>query len=153
MTALVVDGRDEVLKLSGRDLGASSWKTVTQGDIDAFAQVSGDHQWIHVDADRAADGPYGRTIAHGFMTLSWGVPMFAELLVITGVGRSLNYGVNKVRFPSPVPVGSRVRLNARVLSVEPVPSGGLEMVRGWTFELEGAAKPACVAESVKRFYL
>ena len=152
MTAMTVNGIPEILTLAGRDLGVSQWRTVGQQTIDAFAEVSGDHQWIHTDVGRAAAGPFGRTIAHGYMTLSWGIPMFAELLSVTGVGMALNYGLNKVRFPSPVPVGSRVRLRAQIVGVEPVAADGIEMTRAFTFEIEGVAKPACVAESLTRFY-
>jgi acyl dehydratase len=151
-STLTVHGMDQIAGLEGKDLGHSRWWEVTQELIDTYAGVSGDHQWIHTDTARAAAGPYGRTIAHGYMVLSWGIPMFAELLQVTGVGRALNYGVNKVRFPAPVPVGSRVRLHAAVTSVEPVAHGGMRMTRSFTFELEGSAKPACVAESLTHFY-
>ncbi|MGV9253111.1 MaoC family dehydratase [Streptomyces sp. NPDC003697] len=150
--ALTVHGIPEITRLAGRDLGHSSWKEVTQHLIDTFADVSGDHQWIHTDTERAAHGPYGRTIAHGYMILSWGIPMFAELLKVTGVAMALNYGVNKVRFPAPVPVGSRIRLHASVTDVHEVKRGGVQMHRAFTFELEGSAKPACVAESLTHFY-
>ncbi|MFE5212659.1 MaoC family dehydratase [Streptomyces sp. NPDC056600] len=150
--ALTVHGIPEIIRLSGRDLGHSAWKEVTQELISGFADVSGDHQWIHTDAERAASGPYGRTIAHGYMVLSWGIPLFAELLQVSGVGMALNYGVNKVRFPAPVPVGSRVRLHAAVTDVQPVKRGGVQMTRAFTFELDGSAKPACVAESLTHFY-
>ncbi|MFG2595509.1 MaoC family dehydratase [Streptomyces sp. NPDC048462] len=150
--ALTVNGIPEILALSGRDLGHSDWKEVTQELIDAYASVSGDHQWIHTDTERAAAGPYGRTIAHGYMVLSWGIPMFGELLRVQGVGRALNYGVNRVRYPAPVPVGSRVRLHASVAGVSEVANGGVQMSRAFTFELEGSAKPACVAESLTHFY-
>jgi acyl dehydratase len=150
--ALTVHGIPEITRLSGQDLGHSRWKEVTQELVDAFADVSGDHQWIHVDTERAARGPYGRTIAHGYMVLSWGIPLFAELLQVTGVGMALNYGVNKVRFPAPVPVGSRVRLHASVADVQPVKRGGVQMTRAFTFELDGSPKPACVAESLTHFY-
>ncbi|WP_299534218.1 MaoC family dehydratase [uncultured Streptomyces sp.] len=149
---LTVHGIPEILALEGRDLGHSAWKDVTQELIDAYASVSGDHQWIHTDVERAAAGPYGRTIAHGFMVLSWGIPLFGELLQVRGVGRALNYGVNRVRYPAPVPVGSRVRLRASVTEVKEVPRGGVQMTRGFTFELEGSPKPACVAESLTHFY-
>ncbi|MEU2232217.1 MaoC family dehydratase [Streptomyces vietnamensis] len=149
---LEVHGMTEIQQLAGKDLGRSAWRTVSQELIDGFADVSGDHQWIHVDAQRAAAGPYSKTIAHGYMILSWGVPMFAELLTVSGVGRSLNYGVNTVRFPAPVPVGSRVRLHASVIDVQPVKNGGVQMVRGFTFEIEDCTKPACVAESITHFY-
>lgn len=151
MVPLTACGLAEITALAGRDLGHSQWREVTQGLIDAFAGVSGDHQWIHVDRERAAAGPYARTIAHGYMVLSWGIPMFAELLEVSGVGMALNYGVNKVRFPAPVPVGSRVRLHAQVTDVSPVSRGGVRMTRAFTFELEGSAKPACVAESLTHF--
>ncbi|TKA04666.1 MaoC family dehydratase [Actinacidiphila oryziradicis] len=150
--ALLVNGIPEISALSGRDLGRSEWREVTQPLIDAFADVSGDHQWIHTDVDRAAKGPFGGTIAHGYMILSWGIPMFAELLQVTGVGMALNYGVNKVRFPSPVPVDSRVRLHAAVSEVREVSRGGVQMHRRFTFELEASEKPACVAESLTHFY-
>lgn len=149
---LTVHGIPEILALAGRDLGRSAWRTVTQELIDTFAEVSGDHQWIHTDPERAASGPFGRTIAHGYMTLSWGIPMLAELLRVEGVGMALNYGVNKVRFPTPVPVGSRVRLHAVVGSVEEVRGDGVQVARNFTFEIDGADKPACVAESLTRYY-
>ncbi|GHF25442.1 MaoC family dehydratase [Amycolatopsis deserti] len=149
---VVANGIPEILALAGRDLGYSSWREVTQELIDAYAEVSGDHQWIHTDPERAARGPFGRTIAHGYMTLSWGIPMVAELLQVTGVGMALNYGVNKVRFPAPVPVGSRVRLHAEIAAVEEVGRGGVQVTRKFTFEIEGAEKPACVAESLTRYY-
>lgn len=149
---LTAHGIPEILALGERDLGRSEWKEVTQELIDTYAYVSGDHQWIHTDVERAASGPYGRTIAHGYMVLSWGIPMFGELLQVTGVGRALNYGVNRVRYPAPVPVGSRVRLHASVTEVKEVARGGVQMTRGFTFELEGSEKPACVAESLTHFY-
>jgi len=149
---LTVHGIPEILTLGGRDLGRSAWREVTQELIDTYAYVSGDHQWIHTDLERAAVGPYGRTIAHGYMVLSWGVPMFGELLQVSGVGRALNYGVDRVRYPAPVPVGSRVRLHASVIGVSEVARGGVQMKRGFTFELEGSEKPACVAESLTHFY-
>ncbi|MGX1710457.1 MaoC family dehydratase [Streptomyces albidoflavus] len=145
-------GIEEITALAGQDLGHSRWWEVSQETIDTFAAVSGDHQWIHTDTARAAEGPYGRTIAHGYLVLSWGIPMFAELLQVTGVGMALNYGVNKVRFPAPIPVGSRVRLHARVASVEPVKRGGVQMTRAFTFACEGTDKPVCVAESLTHFY-
>lgn len=149
---LLVDGIPEISALSGRDLGRSEWREVTQALIDAFADVSADHQWIHTDVERAVEGPFGGTIAHGYMILSWGIPMFAELLQVTGVGMALNYGVNKVRFPSPVRVGSKVRLHAVVSEVREVSRGGVQMHRQFTFELEASEKPACVAESLTHFY-
>lgn len=148
---LTVHGLPEILALGGRDLGHSGWKEVTQELIDAYAHVSGDHQWIHTDTARAAEGPYGRTIAHGHMVLSWGIPMFAELLQVTGVGRALNYGADRVRYPAPVPVGSRVRLHATITGVREADRGGVRMTRAFTFEREGSPKPVCVAESLTYF--
>lgn len=150
--ALAVHGIPEIKRLAGRDLGHSRWKEVTQSLIDTFADVSGDHQWIHTDTERAKGGPFGRTIAHGYMVLSWGIPMFAELLQVTGVGMALNYGVNKVRFPAPVPVGSRIRLHASITDVREVSRGGVEMHRSFTFTIEGSEKPACIATSLTHFY-
>ncbi|MEV0965577.1 MULTISPECIES: MaoC family dehydratase [unclassified Streptomyces] len=150
--ALTVHGMAEIAQLAGRDLGRSSWREVTQELVDAFADVSGDYQWIHTDTERAARGPYGRTIAHGYMVLSWGIPLFSELLQVTGVGMALNYGTDRVRFPAPVPVGSRVRLHAQVSGIRQVSRGGIAMTRDFTFELEGSAKPACVAQSLTHFY-
>jgi acyl dehydratase len=150
--ALTVDGIPGIKRLAGRDLGNSPWRDVTQQLIDDFAAVSGDLQWIHTDPRRAAEGPFGRTIAHGYMILSWGIPMMAELLQVTGVGMALNYGVNKVRFPAPVPVGSRVRLHASITDVHEVSRGGVQVHRAFTFELQGSAKPACVAESHTHIY-
>ena len=149
---LTVHGIDEIAALAGRDLGYSRWREVTQSDVDTFAEVSGDRQWIHTDPRRAADGPYGGTIAHGYLTLSWGIPMFAELLQVTGIGMALNYGVDRVRFPAPLPVGSRVRLHASIGDVRPVDGGGLHMVRAFTFHADGVRKPVCVADSLTRFY-
>ncbi|MEV0110499.1 MaoC family dehydratase [Nocardia sp. NPDC050799] len=147
-----VHGIPEIIALAGRDLGYSSWKTVTQDLVDRFAEITGDHQWIHTDPRRAAAGPYGATIAHGYLVLSWLLPMSAEILRVSGVGMTINYGVNKVRFPAPVPVGSRIRLHGRVVSVEPVKSEEVQLIRALTVEVEDSSKPACVAESVTNYY-
>jgi len=149
---LTVHGIEEIKTLEGRDLGYSRWREVIQEDVDTFAEVSGDHQWIHTDPARAAGGPFGTTIAHGYLTLSWGIPMFAELLHVTGVGMALNYGVDRVRFPAPLPVGGRVRLHAAVTEVRSVAGGGLHMARAFTFEADSGGKPVCVANSLTRFY-
>ena len=147
-----VDGLDELRKLSGSDLGTSSWIEVTQERVNTFADATGDHQWIHVDVERAAAGPFGAPIAHGYLTLSLFVPLFTELLDVQGVTTKVNYGLNKVRFPSPVPVGSRIRLAARLASVEDV-AGGVQITVDGTIEIEGGAKPAAVLQSVSRFYV
>src|SRR5689334_13499096 len=109
-----VSGLAELAALTGRDLGASDWLSIEQDRVDRFADATGDHQWIHVDPERAKAGPFGTTIAHGYLTLSLVIPLWTELLTIDGIGMAVNYGLNKVRFPAPVPVGSRIRLAARV---------------------------------------
>lgn len=146
------NGLDELLTLGGTDLGHSNWLQVEQDRVDTFATATDDHQWIHVDPVRAADGPYGGTIAHGYLTLALLIPLFTELLAIGGVTMSVNYGLNKVRFPSPVPVGSKIRLSGVVESVKPVKGDGVEMVVDFTVEIDGSAKPACVAQAVYRHY-
>ncbi|MEU8482608.1 MaoC family dehydratase [Streptomyces sp. NPDC048641] len=148
---ITVSGLAEVKKLAGSDLGSSEWTDVTQERIDTFADATGDHQWIHTDPERAKEGPFGAPIAHGYLTLSLFIPMFTELLDVEGVTTKVNYGLNKVRFPAPVPAGSRIRLAARLAAVEDVP-GGVQITVDGTVEIEGAAKPACVLQSVSRFY-
>jgi len=136
--------------LAGRELGPTSWREIAQERVDAFAAATDDPQWIHVDAERAAAGPFGGTIAHGFLTLSLLVPMLQEVLSVDGYALAVNYGVNRVRFPAPLPVGSRIRARFRVDSVEPV-AGGDQAVVAATVEREGAEKPVCVAELVVRY--
>jgi acyl dehydratase len=143
-------GRAAMVASAGADLGASDWVEITQERVNLFADATDDHQWIHVDPERAADGPFGAPIAHGYLTLSLIVPMFSELLRFEGGSMVVNYGLNKVRFPTPVPVGSRIRLAARVATVSDVP-GGAEVVSRAVIEVEGATKPACVAEVVFRY--
>jgi acyl dehydratase len=138
---------EELSHAVGEDLGPSDWLEVTQERVDAFADATGDHQWIHVDVDRASKGPFGGTVAHGYLTLSL-IPHFSpELVEISTPGARLNYGVNKVRFPSPVRVGSRIRATARIVEVGDVPAGRQLLTR-YTVEIEGEPKPACVAETV-----
>ena len=138
---------DDLTAAVGEDLGASDWLTIEQDRVDAFAEATGDHQWIHVDVPRATAGPFGGTIAHGYLTLSL-VPMLgAQIFSLETPGAKLNYGVNKVRFPSPVPVGSRIRAHATVVAVAEVPAGR-QVTFGWAIEIEGGTKPACVAETV-----
>ncbi|MER6083942.1 MaoC family dehydratase [Streptomyces sp. NPDC001833] len=149
--SVTVNGLDELKKLSGSDLGTSDWIEVTQDRIDTFADATGDHQWIHVDPERAAAGPFGAPIAHGYLTLSLFIPLFTELLDVQGVTTKVNYGLNKVRFPSPVKVGSRIRLAARLAEVEEVP-GGVQIAVDGTIEIEGGTKPAAVLQSLSRFY-
>lgn len=142
----------ELLGAVGRELGCSDWLTVDQQRIDLFAEATGDHQWIHVDAARAAAGPFGATIAHGYLTLSLASFFLPQVLRVEGISMGVNYGVNKVRFPRPVLVGSRLRARAVVTSAEELPQGaGVQTVITLTVEIEGEAKPACVVESVSRF--
>jgi len=138
---------DELADAIGEDLGTTDWLEITQERVDAFADATGDHQWIHVDVERAKDGPFGGTIAHGYLTLSL-LPQFSpQLFELNTPGAKLNYGVNKVRFPSPVPVGSRIRATAQIAELTDVPAGK-QMVLRYTLEIEGGSKPACVAETV-----
>ncbi|MER7478065.1 MaoC family dehydratase [Streptomyces sp. NPDC126510] len=149
--SITVNGLDELKKLAGGDLGTSEWIEVTQERIDTFADATGDHQWIHVDPERAKDGPFGAPIAHGYLTLSLFIPLFTELLDVQGVTTKVNYGLNKVRFPSPVKAGSRIRLAARLAEVEEVP-GGVQITVEGAIEIEGGTKPAAVLQSLSRFY-
>jgi len=149
---LTVEKPSNLLDLEeGTDLGESSWIEITQDDIDTFAAATRDHQWIHVDPERAADGPFGSTIAHGYLTLGLVIPLWSELLHVETVGMSVNYGLNKLRFPAPVPVGSRIRLRGKLASASEVP-GGVQVVADLTMEVDGSEKPALVAEAVYRFY-
>ncbi|MFD3835709.1 MaoC family dehydratase [Streptomyces sp. NPDC058642] len=149
--SITVNGIDELKKLAGSDLGTSEWIEVTQERINTFADATGDHQWIHVDPEKAAAGPFGAPIAHGYLTLSLFIPLFTELLDVQGVTTKVNYGLNKVRFPSPVKVGSRIRLVGRLAEVEDV-AGGVQITVDGTIEIEGGAKPAAVLQSLSRFY-
>ena len=138
---------DELTAAVGEELGTSDWLDVTQDRVDAFADATGDHQWIHVDVDRAKDGPFGSTIAHGYLTLSL-IPQFAvQIFGLETPGAKLNYGVNKVRFPNPVKVGARIRATASIAELTDIPAGK-QMVTKFVVEIEGEDKPACVAETV-----
>ena len=142
----------EVPGLLGTELGSSDWFEVTQEHVNQFAEATGDHQWIHVDVERAkAESPFGGPIAHGYLTLSLLAPLSAQVLVVTDTVMGVNYGLNKVRFPSPVPVGSKVRLTASLKSVEEV-AGGLQLTLAAVIEREGSDKPVCIAEPVFRYY-
>lgn len=135
----------------GAPLGPSEWLEVDQKRIDLFADATGDHQWIHVDPQRAADGPFGSTIAHGYLTLSLLPSLVPQIMRVEGMRMGINYGVNKVRFPAPVPVGSRLRATALITEVVEA-GGGVQVSATVTVEREGAEKPVCVAESVSRYY-
>jgi acyl dehydratase len=137
--------------LAGTDLGTSDWHVVTQEQVNLFADATDDHQWIHVDPERAKDGPFGAPIAHGFLSLSLTVKFWSELFDLTGVTTRVNYGLDKVRFVSPVKVGSRVRMSAVIAEVAEVP-GGYQFTVDQTIEIDGAPKPAVVARGLYRFY-
>ena len=142
----------ELPSLVGQELGTSDWHEVTQDAVNLFADATGDHQWIHVDVERAkAESPYGGPIAHGFMTLSLLVPLVSSAYRIPDSNMGVNYGLNKVRFPAPVPVGSKVRLTATLADVEEI-TGGLQLTVSAVIEREGGEKPVCIAEPVFRFY-
>jgi len=140
----------DLLDSVGSHLGVSDWFEVTQERINQFADATGDHQWIHVDADRAKDGPFGATIAHGYLTLSLTNMFLPSLIAVENISMGINYGVNKVRFPAPVPVGSRIRFSAVLQEVNAI-AGGVQAIIVITAEVEGSAKPACVVESVTRY--
>ena len=143
---------EELKQAVGSHLGFSEWWEITQDRVDLFADATDDHQFIHVDPERAAQTPFGGPIAHGFLTLSMGIPLLQQIIQVEGVRMAVNYGVNKVRFPAPVPVGSRLRAGASIVSVDDVP-GGVQLVLDVTFEIEGGEKPVCVAQTVSRYYL
>ncbi|MDE3085647.1 MAG: MaoC family dehydratase [Acidobacteriota bacterium] len=146
-----VHGIEEFHGLKGTHLGYSDWHLVDQERVDRFADATDDHQWIHVDPVRAADGPFGGTIAHGYLTLSLAPVLLHDVLHVEGMRLGVNYGCNKVRFPSPVKVGSRLRLGAEVADVEDV-EGGVQVTIDLVLETEGAQKPSCVAQVVYRYF-
>jgi acyl dehydratase len=141
----------ELQAAEGQELGTSDWLTITQEAVNQFAEATCDHQWIHVDPERAAKGPFGTTIAHGFMTLSLLPVLTHQIFAVEGIKLAINYGLNKVRFPSPVPVGSKVRATGTLKKVEDLGNGALQLTLSVTFEIEGSDKPACVAESILRY--
>jgi acyl dehydratase len=147
----VAHGLDGLRKLAGADLGASDWLEIAQDRVDAFADATDDHQWIHVDVARAGTGPFGGTIAHGYLTVALVIPLWTQILRIEGIGLALNYGLNRLRFPAPVPVGSHVRLHARVAAVDEV-RDGLQLTVDFTVEVRGSDKPALVAEALYRYH-
>ena len=140
----------DVAGLAGTDLGYTDWVEITQQQVNTFADATGDHQWIHVDPERAKDGPFGAPIAHGFLTLSLAVTFWTELFDVEGVSTKVNYGLDKVRFISPVKVGARVRMNAVVAEVTEI-AGGYQLTVDQTIEIDGATKPAVVARGLYRF--
>ena len=141
----------DLLEAVGTHLGCSEWLVIDQTRIDLFAEATGDHQWIHVDPERAAAGPFGKTIAHGYLTLSLANQFLPEILRVENVSMGVNYGCEKVRFPAPVPVGSRVRGSGQVIAAEEV-KGGVQVVVRMTIEIEGSDRPGCVIDTISRFY-
>ena len=150
MTTTIKEPKD-LLELIGQELGTSDWLDIPQSDINLFAEATHDQQWIHVDVERAKTCPFKGPIAHGYLTLSLLIPLWSEILIIENLGMAVNYGLNKVRFPAPVPAGSRVRLTATLAAVQEV-SGGIQASIDAVMQLEGASKPACIAQMVHRYY-
>jgi acyl dehydratase len=140
----------ELLAAAGRELGTTEWVTLTQERINQFAEATGDNQWIHVDVERAKAGPFGNTIAHGYLTLALCAPFLGELAQVGGISMGINYGIDKARFIAPVPAGSRVRGHGEVVTVTEI-NGGVQAVVRITIELEGSGKPAAVVDTVSRF--
>jgi acyl dehydratase len=152
MTARVINGVAGLKAAVGEHLGYSEYIEISQERVNQFAEATGDFQWIHVDVERAKSGPFGGPIAHGYLTLSLGPMLYPTVVRIEGFSMGVNYGANKVRFPSPVPVGSKVRLGVKVLEVEEI-ANGVQMTMEFTFECEGSSKPSCVAEIIFRSYV
>ena len=151
MSPKISNGADELKGLIGEHLGYSPYVSISQEQVNQFAEATGDHQWIHIDVERATAGPFGAPIAHGYLTLSLGPALYPQVVSIGGFSMGVNYGTNKVRFMSPVKVGSNLRLGVKLLEVTDI-SGGIQSTMEFTFECEGADKPSCVAEVVFRSY-
>src|SRR6478736_4255205 len=152
MTTRTIDGVDGLKAVVGEHLGYSPWVEITQEQVNTFAEATGDRQWIHVDVERAkAESPFGGPIAHGYLTLSLGPSLAPQIMRVEGFKMGVNYGAGKVRFPSPVPVGSKLRMGAELTNVEDIP-GGVQVSMTFTFEVEGASKPSCVSEIIFRYY-
>ncbi|MAN34537.1 MAG: dehydratase [Acidimicrobiaceae bacterium] len=151
MSPRIINGADELKGLIGEHLGYSPYVSISQEQVNQFADATGDHQWIHIDVERASSGPFGAPIAHGYLTLSLGPALYPQVVSIGGFSMGVNYGTNKVRFMSPVKVGSNLRLGVKLLDVTDI-SGGIQSTMEFTFECEGADKPSCVAEVVFRSY-
>ncbi len=147
----VFESPKDLLSAVGQQLGASDWMTVEQERIDQFADATGDHQWIHVDPERAKDGPFGATIAHGYLTLSLVNALLPHVFEVRNASMGVNYGADKVRFPAPVPVGSRIRVVGEVVSAEEVRGSAVQVVVRATVEVEGGRRPACVVDTISRF--
>lgn len=148
----MIEGIDGLKALVGEHLGYSPYVEITQEQVNTFAEATGDHQWIHVDVDKATAGPFGGPIAHGYLTLSLGPMLSPQIFGVSDISMGVNYGAGKVRFPSPVPVGSQLRLGVTLQSVDDV-AGGAQVTMEFVFEIEGATKPSCVAEVIFRYYV
>jgi acyl dehydratase len=148
---VIIHGIEGLKERVGSHLGYSDWHQITQDQVNRFADATGDHQWIHVDVERAKQGPFGGPIAHGYLTLSLAPALLPEIYQVDGITMAVNYGLNKLRFPSPVPVGSKVRAGATLVGVEDIPAGA-QVTMDVAFEVEGQDKPACVAQVVFRYY-
>lgn len=148
----IIDGAEGLKATVGQHLGYSEYIEITQDQVNLFADATGDHQWIHVDVERAKAGPFKAPIAHGYLTLSLGPRLLPEVVQVRGFSMGVNYGANKVRFPSPVPVGSRLRMGVKNLAVEDI-AGGVQITYELSFEVEGSSKPSCVAEVLFRSYV
>src|SRR5437773_3879430 len=149
--ATTVHGIDGLKAKVGEHLGYSDWVEITQDQVNPFADATGDHQWIHIDPERAKAGPFGGPIAHGYLTLSLAPVLMGQVLQVQGIAMGVNYGLNKLRFPSPVPVGSKLRLGGTLASVEDI-AGGAQVTVDMTFEVDGKDKPSCVAQGIYRYY-
>lgn len=147
-----VQGIAGLRELAGTTLGPTEWHEITQDQVNLFADATNDHQWIHVDPVRAADGPFRGTIAHGYLTLSLIIPLWTSLLEIENIGMGVNYGINKARFPAPVPVGGKIRLTANIAAVDELDEKSVQLTVDFTMELEGSGKPAVAAQALYRYY-
>ena len=151
MAATTFENPRKLLDAVGNDLGASDWLTIEQSRIDQFADATGDHQWIHVDPERAKDGPFGSTIAHGYLTMSLVNLFLPQIMEVQNVSMGVNYGADKLRFPAPVPVGSRIRGRGQVVEAEEVKGGAIQVKVRVTIEIEGGERPACIIDTISRF--
>ncbi|MBW2244722.1 MAG: MaoC family dehydratase [Deltaproteobacteria bacterium] len=147
----IFESPQDLLSAVGKSLGASEWMTIDQERIDQFAEATGDHQWIHVDPERAKAGPFGATIAHGYLTLSLVNALLPQIIVVKNISMGVNYGTEKVRFPAPVPVGSRLRAVGELVKAEEVKGSAVQATVKVTMEIEGSERPGCVVETISRF--
>ena len=152
MTATVFESPEELKGAVGKSLGVSEWLEIDQKRIDLFAEATGDHQWIHVDPERAKQGPFGTTIAHGYLTQSLVNLFMPQIVQVRGIAMGINYGADRLRFPAPVPVGSRIRGSAEVVSAEDTKDGAVQAKVRVTVEIEGGERPACVVDTISRYY-